>query len=162
MGWDDEVSKDSFRYLLVGSQTLSTRLAISLAELSDVAINTTVLALNLRAIRSNMAWLTTSAADSGGTVLGIVVSRSVSEVSRLMIENDSGTYCWQWRQVTSITSLLWLTRGLTRQKQLTWLLRTISDYVTLRMTPLAFDVVDVPPCLRIYADVGFVAHPRDN
>jgi len=51
---------------------------------------------------------------------------------------------------------------LTRQKQLTWLLRTISDYVTLRMTSLAFDVADVLLCLRIYADIGFVAHPRDN
>src|SRR2546423_551937 len=87
-----KLAKDSFKYLLVGSQTLSTRFAISLAESSDVAVNTTVLALNLRAIRSNMAWLTTSAADSGGTVLGIVVSRSVSEVSRWMIESDSGRY----------------------------------------------------------------------
>ena len=154
-----KLAEDSFRYLLVGSQTLST---ISLAESSDVAIYTTVLALNLRAIRSNMAWLTTSAADSGGTVLGIVVSRSVSEVSRWMKVTLVDTYCWQWRQVTSVTPLLWLTRVLTRHKQLTWLLRTISDYVTLRMTSLAFDVVDVPLCLRIYADIGFVAHPRDN
>jgi hypothetical protein len=86
------LAEDSFRYLLVGSQTLSTRFATSLAESSDVAINTTVLTLNLRAIRSNMAWLTTSAADSGGTVLGIVVSRSIPEVSRWMVESDSGRY----------------------------------------------------------------------
>jgi len=86
------LAEDSFRYLLVGSQTLSTRFAISFAESSDVAIDTTVLALNLWAIRSNMAWLTTSAADSGGTVLGIVVSRSVPEVSRWMVECDSSRY----------------------------------------------------------------------
>ena len=162
MGWNDEVSLRQLQILLVGLQTSSTGFAISLAVSSNVAIGTTVLALSLRAICSNMAWFTTSAAGSGGTILRIVVSRSVSDFSRAMVKITLlDTYCWQWRHVTSVTSLLLLMRSLKTHKQLTWLLRTVSGYVTFRVTSLALNIVDVSLCLRVYADVRLVAHPRE-